>query len=57
MLPVTSEVSECILREGSVLELMEIARELGFKNLRQSALHKAAAGIISLEEANRVTKE
>jgi type IV pilus assembly protein PilB len=57
VLPVTDELSACILREGTVLEMEKIAAEQGVKNLRQSALHKVAAGIISMDEANRVTKE
>ena len=57
VMPMTDELSECILREGSAMELEKIAATQGFRNLRQSALRKTAAGIISLEEANRVTKE
>jgi len=37
------------------LALSEQARKEGFHDLRLSALHKAAAGLISLEEINRVT--
>ena len=37
--------------------LVDAAREAGFNNLRISALRKAAQGLTSLEEANRVTKD
>jgi type IV pilus assembly protein PilB len=36
-------------------ELETIARDEGFYDLRRAALKKCAAGLISLEEVNRVT--
>ena len=37
--------------------LADQARREGFNDLRRSALLKAAAGLTSLEEVNRVTKD
>ena len=42
---------------GNAIEIADAAREAGFNDLRSSALRKAAMGITSLEEANRVTKD
>ena len=52
---ITKEVAATILGGGNVFELEETARRAGFYDLRTAALKKCAAGIISLEEVNRVT--
>lgn len=57
VLKVTPAVSKLIMEGGNSLQIAEVAREEGFRTLRQSALKKVAEGIISLEEANRVTME
>jgi len=48
-------LSNAILNGANVQELEAAAYTAGFDNLRKSALKKCAAGIISLEEVNRVT--
>ncbi len=57
VLRVTPAISRRIMEGGNSLDIRDQALEEGFRTLRQSALRKVAAGIISLEEANRVTKD
>ncbi|HEB27870.1 MAG TPA: type IV-A pilus assembly ATPase PilB, partial [Porticoccus sp.] len=57
VLKVTPSISRIIMEGGNSLEIASKAVEEGFRTLRQSALRRAAEGIISLEEANRVTKD
>ena len=52
---VTSAIADLIMTNGNSLEISRAAREHGFADLRTSALRKCAAGLISLEEVNRVT--
>jgi type IV pilus assembly protein PilB len=54
---VTNEISRIIMEGGNAIQIADAAREAGFNNLRISALRKAAQGLTSLEEANRVTKD
>ncbi len=57
VLKVTPAISRLIMEGGNSLQIGEKAREEGFRTLRHSALRKVASGTISLEEANRVTKD
>lgn len=52
---ITPEIANLIMTEGNSLEISRAARAAGFPDLRTSALKKCAAGLISLEEVNRVT--
>ncbi|MFT7286352.1 MAG: type IV pilus assembly protein PilB [Halieaceae bacterium] len=52
---ITPEIAALIMAEGNSLEISKQARAHGFADLRTSALRKCAAGLISLEEVNRVT--
>jgi type IV pilus assembly protein PilB len=54
---ITPELSRIIMEEGNSLELSAAARGQGFADLRTSALRKAASGVTSLEEVNRVTTD
>lgn len=54
---ITPRIASLIMEGGNSLQIAKLAQEEGFRNLRVSALRKAAAGITSLEEANRVTKD
>lgn len=54
---ITPRISSLIMEGGNSLEIAKLAKEEGFRNLRVSALRKAAQGLTSLEEANRVTKD
>lgn len=53
----TPELSRIIMEEGNSIMIDKQAREEGFDDLRRSALRKAAQGLTSLEEVNRVTKD
>ena len=55
--PVTKELSEIIMAGGNAIELDAMARKQGFDTLRRAALIKAARGLTSLEEVNRVTQD
>ena len=57
VLEVTPAISKLIMEGGNSLEIGEQAKLEGFRTLRQSALKKAAEGIISLEESNRITRD
>lgn len=54
---ITPELARIIMEEGNSLEINEQARSEGFHDLRTAALVKAAKGLISLEEVNRVTTD
>ena len=51
---ITPELKHIIMSDGNAITLAETANKIGYPNLRQSALHKAALGLTSLEEINRV---
>ncbi len=53
----TPELSRIIMEEGNSIMIDQQARKEGFDDLRRSALKKAAQGLTSLEEVNRVTKD
>lgn len=52
----TQEIAECIMENGTSLDILRVARKQGFKTLRESGLLKVANGLTSLEEMNRVIK-
>ena len=54
---ITPAIASLIMEGGNSLQIAKAAKEAGFNNLRISALRKAAQGLTSLEEANRVTKD
>ncbi len=54
---ITDEIARIIMEGGNSIEIADRAKVEGFNNLRRSALMKAAQGLISLEEVNRVTKD
>lgn len=57
VVPITPKIARIIMELGNSLDIAEAARAEGFNDLRQSALIKCAAGITSLAEVNRVTKD
>jgi len=57
VMPVSEEMKRVIMEEGDALQLADIAQREGVADLRKSGLGKVKAGITSLEELNRVTKE
>ena len=54
-LPISPTMAEIVMRDGNALEIAAQASKEGLGNLRQAALEKAAAGLTSLDEVNRVT--
>jgi type IV pilus assembly protein PilB len=54
---ITPKISHLIMEGANALQIASAAKDEGFNNLRTSALRKVAKGLISLEEANRVTKD
>ena len=52
---ITKEIAGAILAGANVFELETAVRAAGYYDLRRAALKKCAAGVISLEEVNRVT--
>lgn len=56
VMPVSSKMADIIMQGGNSLDIAKQAQLDGVKNLRQSGLIKAAAGLTSLAEVNRVTQ-
>lgn len=56
-LAISERLAAVIMSGASSLETLAAAKAEGFKTLRYNALRKVAAGIISLEEANRITRQ
>lgn len=54
---ITPKIARIIMENGNAIEIADAAKEAGFFDLRTAALRKAAIGLTSLEEANRVTKD
>lgn len=55
VMPITAQIAAKIMAGANSLDIAAQAQMEGFPNLRQSALKKAAAGLTSLAEVNRVT--
>jgi type IV pilus assembly protein PilB len=52
---ITPEIAQVIMEGGNSIQIADMAAKAGFANLRISGLKKAAAGVTSLAEINRVT--
>ena len=57
VMPVSEEMGRLIMEGGNSMQLALQAQSEGVDDLRASGLRKVAAGITSLEEIDRVTKE
>src|SRR5688572_11789435 len=57
VLPISDEIGRVIMAGGNAIQVADQARKEGISDLRQSALKKVKAGMTSLAEANRVTKD
>lgn len=53
----TPPIQRVIMEGGNSIDIADAARREGFNDLRRSGLVKAAQGVTSLEEINRVTKD
>lgn len=56
VMPISQRMADIIMENGNSLDIANQAQQEGIYNLRQSGLIKAAAGVTSLAEVNRVTK-
>ncbi len=57
VLPISEAMGNLIMENGNSIQLAEQAKAEGHADLRSSGLEKVRAGILSLEELNRVTKD
>ena len=57
VMPISESINRIILEGGNVMKLAEQARQEGVSDLRESGLKKIKAGITSLEEIDRVTRD
>src|ERR1022692_1338979 len=55
VMPISDEMRQVIMRNGTVLDIAQQARMEGVRNLRQSGLLKVKQGVTSLEEVEAVT--
>jgi len=57
VMPISDAMRRIIMEGGNAIQLADQAQKENIKDLRQSGLVKIRAGLTSLEEINRVTKE
>ncbi len=57
VMPISEEMGRLIMSGANSIDLADQSLKEGIDDLRRSALKKIKQGIISLEEANRVTKD
>jgi type IV pilus assembly protein PilB len=57
VMKVSEAIGRLIMEGGNSIQLAEQAKREGVADLRQSGLRKVKAGVTSLEEINRVTKD
>jgi type IV pilus assembly protein PilB len=57
VMPMVEEIQKIVLEGGNALQIAEAAHRIGINDLRQSALLKVKAGVTSLAEIDRVTKD
>ncbi len=54
-LEVTPQIQEAIMRQQPITEMLNIAQQQGYRNLREDGLIKAWRGLTSIDEVLRVT--
>ncbi|UGB46552.1 type IV-A pilus assembly ATPase PilB [Frateuria edaphi] len=57
VMPMSEDIQKIVLQGGNALQIGEVARKSGINDLRASALLKVKAGVTSLAEIDRVTKD
>ena len=57
VMKITPAIQRIIMEDGNSIQISDVAKSEGFRDLRQSALMKAEQGVTSLAEVNRVTKD
>jgi type IV pilus assembly protein PilB len=57
VMPISDEMRQLLMRNGTALDIAEQAKKEGVRDLRQSGLIKVKQGLTSLEEIEAVTNE
>lgn len=57
VMKISEAIGKIIMAGGNAIEIAQQAKDENIPDLRQSALLKVTQGLLSLEEANRVTKD
>ena len=57
VMPVSEEIGRLIMAGGNSIQIADQAKSEGVADLRRAGLNKVVAGLTSLEEVNRVTKD
>ncbi len=57
VLPISEATGRIIMENGTAIDIADQAEKEGIDDLRKSAIKKVIAGMTSLEEINRVTKD
>jgi type IV pilus assembly protein PilB len=57
VMPISEEMGKLIMEGGNSIQLAEQSAKEGIDDLRKSGLKKVRAGVVGLEELNRVTKD
>ena len=57
VMKISEEIGKIIMAGGNAIDIAAQAKSENIPDLRESALKKVGAGVMSLEEANRVTKD
>lgn len=57
VMPITEEIGRLIMEGGNALQVADLAKKQGVRDLHDSALLKVKKGLTSLEEINRVITE
>ena len=57
VMPISEEMSRMIMENRTSIEIAEQSKKEGINDLRESGLNKIRAGITSIEEVDRVTRE
>jgi type IV pilus assembly protein PilB len=57
VMKISEAVGRIVMDGGNAIDIADQAKKEGIPDLRRSALTKIKQGILSLEEANRVTKD
>ncbi|GGA33320.1 type IV-A pilus assembly ATPase PilB [Dyella nitratireducens] len=57
VMPMVEEIQKIVLEGGNALQIAEVAQKIGINDMRKSALLKVKAGVTSLAEIDRVTKD
>jgi len=57
VMPISDEMRQLIMRNGTALDIADQARKEGVRDLRQSGLIKVKLGVTSLEEIEAITNE